>query len=368
MNYSDPIINMASDDHDDHDDQDKGVVVAKATAMTVLFLSSVFFGLLPYKLSKYFNWVEPGRKSSIIVASLLSFGGGVLLATTFMHLLPEVTETIQELEENGKIKELKFHLAQFLMCIGFFAMYFVEECVHIYLKRREKNLETSTNAFRRGHDIRESALMKNKADKAILNGSSTNSTVELATSDFTSTNNDIHQNNKTVPNFHVHDHGNAVHIHLPHHIDDNIVSSIRGLLIVLALSVHELFEGFAVGLESSESSVWYMFGAVAAHKLVLAFCIGVELVVTRTRFVLLLIYVVTFAIVSPLGIGIGIIISDDSDGTAIPSVILQGLATGTLLYVVFFEILSKTTRSNLQQYFVVLCGYLVMFGLQFLSK
>lgn len=51
-----------------------------------------------------------------------------------------------------------------------------------------------------------------------------------------------------------------------------------------------------------------MFAAVAAHKFVIAFCIGVELTAARTRRYLSIIYVCTFAIVSPLGIGIGMIL------------------------------------------------------------
>lgn len=51
-----------------------------------------------------------------------------------------------------------------------------------------------------------------------------------------------------------------------------------------------------------------MFAAVAAHKFVIAFCIGVELVASRTHQCLSIIYVCTFAVVSPLGIGIGMIL------------------------------------------------------------
>uniref|UniRef100_A0A1B0DNN5 Uncharacterized protein n=1 Tax=Phlebotomus papatasi TaxID=29031 RepID=A0A1B0DNN5_PHLPP len=136
-----------------------------------------------------------------------------------------------------------------------------------------------------------------------------------------------------IPTGHTHLHG---HTHMPQpraDQEDILVSSLRGLLVVLALSVHELFEGLAVGLESSSGTVWYMFGAVAAHKLVLAFCVGVELVVTRTRGFLAVIYVTTFAAVSPIGIGIGIGVSasGDASATSVPSAILQGLATGTLL-------------------------------------
>lgn len=44
-----------------------------------------------------------------------------------------------------------------------------------------------------------------------------------------------------------------------------------------------------------------------------------------------------------------------------------GLATGTLLYVIFFEVLSKD-RSGLVQYVAVLVGFLIMLGLQFIGK
>jgi len=48
-----------------------------------------------------------------------------------------------------------------------------------------------------------------------------------------------------------------------------------------------------------------MFLAVASHKFVIAFCIGVELIASRTRPYLSVIYTCAFAVVSPLGIGIG---------------------------------------------------------------
>lgn len=48
----------------------------------------------------------------------------------------------------------------------------------------------------------------------------------------------------------------AHHSHMPVVQGDDITAALRGLLIVLALSIHELFEGLAVGLESSAYHVW----------------------------------------------------------------------------------------------------------------
>ena len=65
------------------------------------------------------------------------------------------------------------------------------------------------------------------------------------------------------------------------------------------------------------------------------------------------IYVSTFALISPLGTGIGIALSESvnqdpmSMQTCAVSV-LQGLATGTLLYVVFFEVIEKERGSKVR--------------------
>ena len=53
----------------------------------------------------------------------------------------------------------------------------------------------------------------------------------------------------------------------------------------------------------------------------------------------------TFALISPVGVGIGIALSETATTEAAIQnslvTLLQGLATGTLLYVVFFEVIEK---------------------------
>ena len=39
-----------------------------------------------------------------------------------------------------------------------------------------------------------------------------------------------------------------------------------------------MFEGLAVGLEEDTAGVWTLFAAIASHKFVISFCMGVELV------------------------------------------------------------------------------------------
>lgn len=70
-----------------------------------------------------------------------------------------------------------------------------------------------------------------------------------------------------------------------------------------------------------------------------------------------------------LGIGIGMIVTSGSTLSAETptTTVLQGMAAGTLIYVVFFEVLHRE-RTNLAhagiwQFLAVLVGFLVMFGL-----
>lgn len=158
-------------------------------------------------------------------------------------MLPEINHTIAWLTEEELLPKMDFNLGELLMLIGFFIIYLIEELVHNYLHRHQRKVkkaqaleaEQNGDAFIRGIQARNSALGKSKPDD----------------SDF------VPQETKTVPELagnHGHGHSHS-HVPVPHSEDeDMLVSSLRGLLIVLALSIHELFEGFAVGLEKTSAS------------------------------------------------------------------------------------------------------------------
>lgn len=252
-------------------DEGNSVLISKLVSGSVLFLASTVCGLLPFKLAKLFKWLdqnEKDKKPSLMVNILLSFGGGVLIATTFLHLLPDISLTIDWLKSEGLIPQLGFSLPEFLMMVGFFLIYLVEELVHNYLHRhqRKKKIE---------------AEMKNKLTETY--NKSIDKTLEIV------------QNSS-------HNHGHSHILPLPHSEEEDIlVSSLRGLLIVLALSIHELFEGFAVGLMKTSKGVYFMFAAVCAHKFVIAFCVGIELIVQKTKPWLALVYILVYSGVSAIG-------------------------------------------------------------------
>lgn len=172
-----------------------------------------------------------------------SSSGGVLLATTFLHLLPEINHTIVWLKDDGLIPELNVNLGELLMMIGFFLIYLIEELVHNYLHRHQHKIAKAAEskdvggAFIRGVSARNSAIMKGFPD---IQNSASHLVSEASL-----------ENHKD----HEAGHGHSHIVPLPHSEgEDNLVSTLRGLLIVLALSIHELFEGFAVGLETTSAS------------------------------------------------------------------------------------------------------------------
>lgn len=152
--------------------------------------------------------------------------------------------------------------------------------------------------------------------------------------------------------------------------------SVHGLFTVLALSFHDVFEGLALGLERRPGNMWELFVAVASHKFVVSFCVGLDLVWSDTRRAAFFAYVAAFAAVTPVGVACGVLIDRFEDGRATAAdglqgpaaVFLQAFAAGTLLYVIFFEIAAKRKRSGWPHLFAFASGFVAMLLLQSVSE
>uniref|UniRef100_A0A8D8TWP2 Zinc transporter ZIP1 n=1 Tax=Cacopsylla melanoneura TaxID=428564 RepID=A0A8D8TWP2_9HEMI len=321
------------------------VFVAKLSAITVLGFGSLLLGLCPIILRR-----KSGGSSTLfhnMTSVLMYFGGGVLMATTFLHLLPEVKEQIEELQKAHVVfSEKEFPFAECIMCAGFFMMFIIESIVHMFMVSDDGQI---------GQEAKNINVKQ-------ANYRACNETVQV------------------IDNEHVHVH---THHHDHSHDHSHILRSIslRNFLIVMALSVHEMFEGLAVGLEQVSAQVWYLLLAVACHKFVIALCLGLQItknagVASNKLFLLNITYVVVFALCSPLGIALGMVItvmttvSNTSTTLTLLSVILQGIATGTLMYIVFFEILkpSEAHSSHVQiltSLMFLLLGFVLMAFIQF---
>ena len=94
---------------------------------------------------------------------------------------------------------------------------------------------------------------------------------------------------------------NAAHQADHHHHHGLVSPSIRGFLVIIGLSMHAIFEGITVGLEQSPSDVYKLLAALASHKFVIAFCIGLELATSGVRIAVQTAYIFVFSIMTPIG-------------------------------------------------------------------
>ena len=79
---------------------------------------------------------------------------------------------------------------------------------------------------------------------------------------------------------------------------------------MVALSFHSIFEGLAIGLQEELGALLNLFIAVIAHKSVMAFSLGMTLAQAKMKFFRYVISVMIFAVASPIGILIGMGLSD----------------------------------------------------------
>ena len=155
--------------------------------------------------------------------------------------------------------------------------------------------------------------------------------------------------------------------------EKKILASLRSFLVVVALSIHSLFEGMAIGLEETDAGVWKLLLAVSIHAVPIVFCMGTDMISSGVKKMRIIVYMIILSINTPIGILIGILVTahmETASGQHILVIgVLQGLAAGTLLYITFFEVLArdKLTKygmSGLVGALAVMAGFTLMAGME----
>lgn len=149
-------------------------------------------------------------------------------------------------------------------------------------------------------------------------------------------------------------------------------STMRSVILLLALSFHSIFEGLAIGLQQDLGQLISLFLAVIAHKGIMAFSLGLTLAQANLNFKQFLLSVLIFSLASPVGMGIGILLSnlEKSLGVDIANAVLQGTAGGTFIYITFFEVLPhefNQPQNRMLKCLFTLLGFSCITGLIFIT-
>ncbi|CAK6979625.1 zinc transporter ZIP3-like [Scomber scombrus] len=141
--------------------------------------------------------------------------------------------------------------------------------------------------------------------------------------------------------------------------------------LVLALSAHSVFEGLALGLQEDAAKLSSLFLGVAVHETLAAVALGVSVAKASLGMKDAAKLGVTVSLMIPLGIVVGMgIESTQTLAGAVVSVVLQGFAAGTFLFVTFFEILSRELddkQDRLLKVLFLILGYAALAALVFIK-
>ena len=285
--------------------------------MISLFIISVTFALIPIKFSFF-------RTNIKLIGIANSFSAGIFISVGLVHLLPESTEKLNNCTKST------FPFSFFIAILGYSLILFIEKILFVKEDIDERKEQSDIGSDSRQiseylHSFKDNETDKNeenfknlfskngKLTKCIGNNSGKRSEDTLLDHPFDNQPiSSVNYNSDTI---------------IDHH-------SITSYILVIALSVHSIFEGIALGLQRTSIRLFYLFLAILSHKWVEALTIGInfnnsQLEYETVKFILL------FASMTPIGIILGIIFAGTSD-------LIEGfffaVSSGTFLYISASEV------------------------------
>ena len=374
------------------------------------------------------------------------FGGGVLMATCFIHMIPEMIEDYanyksehneldhSDSDENetsiddhhGHGEELNtasiasshdhstLPVIELWICLGFFCLFLIEELVHSFTSheheddrhqlnrnstdtRSDRVKSSATNisnvATSSSSSLRTSSVDMIHASGSLANYTNSSYKSETASQDGSyKVNENHHQQQQPQRIKDTMKHEKAVSI------DESDVESgfqsesiiatslvkcssvrvkllklkehiVASLIILLAFSAHSIFDGVTIGVQSETSAVWKVFFAIASHKSIVSLALGMQLFEKKNNYLVTLINMILFSIMSPIGIVLTFATKTSTDKSvkSMIEIILSALATGTILYIVFIEILQRDRAKDPFKLFglILFTSMILGFGVMF---
>lgn len=132
-----------------------------------------------------------------------------------------------------------------------------------------------------------------------------------------------------------------------HHHDDHLSQHLHGstlasLMLFLALSLHSVLEGVAIGIVPRAEMVVSTSAAILTHKAFAGYALGSTLITAESLDTRSHLYLgLMFSCTTPIGVLIGMALLDDFDGSGIAVGIVQAMVAGTFMYVSIVEVGTK---------------------------
>uniref|UniRef100_A0A5B7BQ68 Putative zinc transporter 11 n=1 Tax=Davidia involucrata TaxID=16924 RepID=A0A5B7BQ68_DAVIN len=263
----------------------KPLILVKIWCLIIVFFGTFIGGISPY----FMKWNE----GFLVIGT--QFAGGVFLGTALMHFLSDSNETFGDL--TSKVYPFAFMLAS-----AGYLLTMLADCVVTYIYRNQSPVSNGDVELQGG----------------VQNGKGSG--------------------NERTSQFQVHDHSVKAPIVTATSLGDSI-------LLIVALCFHSVFEGIAIGVAETEADAWKALWTVCLHKIFAAIAMGIALLrmIPDRPLLSCAAYAFAFAISSPIGVAIGIIIDATTQGVVADWIyaISMGIACGVFIYVSINHLLSK---------------------------
>ncbi|KAK1376159.1 Zinc transporter 1 [Heracleum sosnowskyi] len=269
----------------------------------VLILVAGGIGVCLPLLGKFYPALSPEKNAFFIIKA---FAAGVILATGFVHVLPDASQTLTSpcLNQNPWGK---FPFAGFIAMVSAIGTLMIECYATIFFSNSNKSQSTAANDGENG-DI----------EKGPDN------------------------------NLHVHSHG---HVHesmdpsqqLIHH---RVVAEVLELGIV----IHSVIIGISLGASQNPTTIWPLLFALAFHQFFEG--MGLGGCITQGKFKSLAVAVrsLLFSLTMPVGIGIGMAVSNVYDENSSTALIVEGVfnaaSAGILIYMALVDLLAPDFKCS----------------------
>lgn len=321
------------------------------------------------------QWIFPksqNRQLSYKSQRIMSFcdcvSGGVFLGVCFVGLLPMVRDVFRKAFDMMNV-EITYPVSETVIILGFFLMLLMEQCIHQWqdnqkksklqtheMLKNEMNInsgDTSTEESDTTEDEidmqfkteREALVIPSPTDSAVLQSTAiVNGTVKKPRRPMRKKNqgHGSHSHTLQVQGDHCHSHLEAF----------QASSGLRCGILMLVLSIHSIFEGMAVGLQTEISKLINLYIGVLIHECLVALAIGTSLAKTGMQTSTVVKLGLLFSVMIPVGMGLGLLLGQSTTaGGIMTSGVVQALAAGTFIYVIFLEILPGEINSHGDRFF-----------------
>ena len=266
-----------------------------------------------------------------------SFAGGIFLMLAFGHLLPHSVSILESIHVD---RSYAFSAA----LVGYLVIFFVEKIMFNSHSILHSVMEVHGGDH--SHDHRHNHSYESHSENcdhvtgdASLHQQREVSISSAPTTPETSSVSALVDVPGIEPPFTDHDKHALINTPSTAHTSNSALSPRSAIILLLAMSVHSLFESMALGIATDKMSAFLMAASVGLHQPAESIALLVAFLKTNMPKAAIVKWLALYSFIAPLGVAVGMLISQIA--TPLVESIIVALTAGTFIYVGATEVVNE---------------------------